>query len=247
MTDELARYRGQRGGSLWFWLRVMLETIGRRRLAPLVAARMRGERYAAVTGLEHVPPDGAFTLALNHYNGRAALDVAAAVLSAVAVRRPDVLDEIVFIVGQTSRAKSSWPRRVFDALRDGFYGRWARHLVKIPLKNRTPSAVGLRDWASRGQSVLVFPEGKASLTFGAVRAGAGRWLAGQPTPTVPVGVWWVVDEGWHVRFGSAIRWPVKRHLQDTQLALKLADVLPPDLAPAWRDDLARWRAALMKH
>ena len=119
-----------------------------------------------------------------------------------------------------------------------------RYAVRVPLRNLTPSPVGLRDWAARGQPIFVFPEGKSRLRLGAVRSGAGRWLASLDAPTLPVGVWWVRGEGWHIRFGSTIRWPTKRYLQDTQLALKLADLLPSDLAPDWQADLARWREAI---
>lgn len=243
MTDTLDRYRGAHREPFYFWVRVIIATLGRRHLAPLIRARLRGQIIASVTGTEHLPASGAFTVAVNHFKGRPALDVAAAVLHAIESRRPDAAHAMLFIVGQTHRQPRTLIGRITRAVTAWVFRRWSHHTVRVPLKNPAPSPVGLRDWAGRGQPVFVFPEGIARLTFGAIRSGAGRWLAlQQNTPTIPVGVWWVRDEGWHVRFGSPIRWPSKRHLHDTQLALKLADLLPPDLAPAWQSDLARWRA-----
>jgi hypothetical protein len=243
VIDVLNRYRGRRNESPYFWLRVLIATLGRRDILSLLRARLHGEIIASISGLEQLPDTGIFILAVNHFNGRPALDVAAAVLSAVNQRRPDAVRDIMFVVGQTARPSRGIFSRLVKIGRDWVFYRWSAHAVRVPLKNLAPSPVGLRDWAARKQSVFVFPEGKARLTFGAIRAGSGRWLAMQKnTPTIPVGVWWVRGEGWHVRFGSPIRWPYKRHLHDTQLALKLADLLPPELAPAWQTDLARWRA-----
>ncbi|MCU0465921.1 MAG: hypothetical protein MUF38_15300 [Anaerolineae bacterium] len=233
------RYRGRRIEPVGFWLRVLAATIGRREIPPLVRARLRGEQVAAVCGLQHLPASGALTLAVNHYNGRASLDVAAAVLHAVGERRPDLVRDILFIVGQVQRDRRGLPARLFTRASDWVFWRWARHAQRIPLRNSAPSPVGLRGWSGRNQPVFVFPEGKARLTFGAVRHGSGRWLAAQAIPTVPVAVWWVRGEGWHVRVGRPLRWSNRPHLHDTQLALGMAALLPLDLAPAWQADLAR--------
>lgn len=240
MTNSLDRYRGRRAEPIYFWLRTAIATLGHREITPLVHARLRGERIAQIAGLQHLPSSGAFTLAVNHYQGRGALDVAAAVLFAIAQCRPDAVRDIAFIVGQTPR-KKNW---LFSWARDWIFRRWAAHAIRIPLKNTTPSPLGLREWTGRNQSIFVFPEGKARLCFGALRDGAGRWLAVQALPTIPIGVWWVQGEGWHVQIGSAIQWPSKRPLHDMQLALKMAELLPPDLAPAWQNDLACWRESL---
>lgn len=236
LTD---RYRGRRIEPVGFWLRALAATLGRREIPPLVRARLRGEQFAAVCGLEHLSASGALTLAVNHYNGRASLDVAAAVLHAVSERRPDLVRDILFIVGQVQRDRHGLPAKLFLRVSDWVFRRWARHAQRIPLRNSAPSPVGLRGWSGRNQPVFVFPEGKARLSFGAVRHGSGRWLAAQPMPTVPVAVWWVRGEGWHISIGRPLRWSDRPHLHDTQLALAIAALLPPDLAPAWQADLAR--------
>lgn len=240
-------YTGKRRFKPRFWLRLVRETPGARRLLPLVSARMASEQLFAVAGLENIPRDGAFILAANHYSGLAALDTVAAVLSALAAGRPDAVEQMTIIVGQKrSQPKNRvqaftyrWAGRLLDAL----YGRWQAHIVRIPLKNPAPNPSGLRDWRRRNQPMFVFPEGLAGVPFGSIRRGAGRWLAALDAPVVPVAVWWMDGEGWTVRFGPPLEWTARPDLRDVQLGLAMAALLPPALASAWQSDLARWRAA----
>lgn len=240
-------YQGRRPLKPRFWLTLAYETLGRRRVRALVAARMATERLARADGLDHVPMSGAFILAVNHFSGRAAFDTAAAVLAAIGRVRPDALDAMTIVVGQRratpkwrhQRVVVGWLRRIVDVI----FARWQAHVVRIPLRNVAPDASGLRDWRSRQQPVFVFPEGRAKVAFGGIRRGAGRWLATLDMPVVPVGVWWTRDSGWHVCFGAPLVWTHRDDLRDVQLGLAMAALLPDALALDWQADLARWRAA----
>lgn len=243
----LSPYQGKRPFKPRFWLRLLRETFGRRRVMPLVAARMASEQLCAVYGLEQLPLDGAFILAANHYSGRAALDTVAAVLAALGQARPDAVEQITVIVGQNrktpkNRVQAFIFRRAVRLL-DAGYARWQANIVRIPLKNPDPNPSGLRDWRRRDQPAFVFPEGRASVPFGAIRRGAGRWLAAFDLPVVPVAVWWRDGEGWTVRFGTPLEWTPRADLRDVQLGLAMAALLPSALAESWQSDLARWRAA----
>ncbi len=224
--------------NLRFWLRFAYETLTERRLAALAEVRMLGERLT-VSGVEHLPA-GNFVLAVNHYNGRATFDTAAAVLSAM--QRPDIFERLLFVVGKRER-----PARKTKAplvrLVNWIYGRWSRHMVSVPLYNVSPSLAGLREWRERDQPVFVFPEGKARLCLGRMRVGSGRWLSWLALPVIPVGVWWEQETGWHVCFGRPIAWSERVELRDLQLGLAMAALLPADLAPEWQIDLERWREA----
>jgi hypothetical protein len=245
--SALSPYVGKRPFKPRFWLRLARETFGKRRVMPLVAARMASEQVCPVYGLDCVPREGAFILAVNHYSGRAALDTVAAVLAGLSQARPDAIEQITIIIGQRrnqpkNRVQAFVYRRVVRLL-DALYGRWQAHIVRIPLKNPEPNPSGLRDWRRRDQPAFVFPEGRASVPFGSIRRGAGRWLAALGLPVVPVAVWWMEREGWTVRFGSPVEWTRRPDLRDVQLGLAMAALLPPDLAASWQADLARWRAA----
>jgi 1-acyl-sn-glycerol-3-phosphate acyltransferase len=245
--SALGPYIGKRPFKPRFWLRLIRETFGQRRVMPLIDARMASERVCAVQGLECIPNEGAFILAANHYSGRAALDTVAAVLSALSQARPDAVDNITIVIGQKRNTPKNRVQalayRIVVRLLDAGYARWQTNIVRIPLKNPEPSPSGLRDWRRRNQPMFVFPEGRASVPFGSIRRGAGRWLAALDLPVVPVAIWWMEGEGWTVRFGSPLEWTPRPDLRDVQLGLAMASLLPPTLASAWQSDLARWRAA----
>lgn len=75
-----------------------------------------------------------------------------------------------------------------------------------------------------------------------MKAGVGPWLRGFEVPVVPVGVWWGAT-GWNVVFGAPLTWSSRRDLQDLQLGLAMAALLPAELASQWTDVLGRWQAA----
>lgn len=243
----LAPYRGRRPLKLRFWLRLIRETFGARRVMPLITARMASERLHAVYGLQHIPCTGAFILAANHFSGRAALDTTAAALAALSQARPDAIAQMMVVIGQKrsppkNRAQAVISRHALRLL-DRLYGRWQANTLRIPLRNLDADPAGLREWRRRDQPAFVFPEGRASVPFNAIRPGAGRWLAALKRPVVPVAVWWMAGDGWTVRFGAPLEWTPHPDLRDLQLGLAMAALLPPTLASEWQPDLGRWRAA----
>lgn len=222
-----------------FWLWFFIETLTKRRLSSLVAVRLGHERLT-VCGLEYIPQNENFVLAVNHFNGRPTFDTAAAVLGAVSRTRSDVSDRLLFVVGRRERPTQT-RRNPIVWLFNKIYARWSEHMVSVPLYNTNPSLTGLREWRERGQPVFVFPEGKARLCLGRMRRGSGRWLSWLDFPVIPVAAWWERDCGWHVHFGKPITWSRQADLRDLQLGLAMASLLPPDLAPDWQIDLQRWR------
>ncbi len=238
-----------------FWTSFLLESGGRRRLAPLVRRRLGTAWPPQAHGLAHLPSTGTFVLAANHYGGRRALDTIAAILAAANEARPDLADRYLLITGQRVRPASRGTpllARLSRMLVGLAFRRWARHTLRLPLGNtqRHPSGRSsasiavLREWRRRAalQPSLVFPEGRARLAFEALRPGAGRWLATLGVPVLPVGVWWA-DGVPHVRLGAPMRWSHRAELRDAQLGLAIAALLPSELVPAWAPAMARWRAA----
>lgn len=220
-----------------FWLAFWRHTLTTPRITRLAALRLRGENIT-MTGLAHLPADGPFVLAANHFNGRPGLDVGAAVLNAAARIRPDAVDAMLIVIGQRRGRRRTLLRRVLDRV----YGRWSHHVIRIALRNERPDIQGLRDWRRRNQPVFLFPEGRGQLTFGQVRTGAARWISRGKMPVIPVAVWWRRDDGWQVRFGSPLVWAARDDLRDAQLGLAISALLPQELAPDWQAVLARWRA-----
>jgi len=220
---------------LRFWARFIIETLTTRSFSRLVNARLHGEK-CCIEGLNNLPSHGNFVLAVNHFNGRAALDVGAAVLQAAAKARPDALDSMLIVIGTRPR-KASQVARILDWL----YKRWSYHTVRILIHNAQASLAGLREWRKRDQPIFVFPEGRGQLELGQIRQGAGKWLSLLGKPVIPVAVWWHQETGWHVVFGEVIVWSHRSELRDVQLGLALATLLPPELTSAWQDELHRWR------
>lgn len=221
-----------------FWLAFWWQTLTTPDLLSLVALRLRGETIARVEGSQHLPPEGLFVLAVNHFNGRPALDLGAVVLHAVARVRPDAARNMLFIVGQRQPRRRTLLWRISGWVQQ----RWGRHLLRIAWRNDQPSVQGLRAWQQRGQPVFVFPEGRGQRCFGELRPGAGRWLSRSPMPVIPVAAWWERDTGWRLCFGPGLRWAARDELRDVQLGLAIAALLPPELAPDWQELLARWYA-----
>lgn len=228
---------------LRFWSVVAIETFGRRRFARVVAARLAG-RSARVVGADHVPREGPFVFAVNHYHAGLTLDVVSATLAGAAEHRPQAPDECSIVIGHRQVRRRS---RLARAVRWGaarFFARWSKNVLRIHTVAEQDGfgLAGMRAWRERAQSAptLVFPEGVARGVLGAMKEGAGPWLSSLGVPVVPVGVWWS-DEQWNVVFGAPLVWAKRRDLRDAQLGLALADLLPATLAPAWADLLSRFR------
>jgi len=246
-ASALAAYTGRRPLKPRFWMCFAAETLGRRSPRRVVRARAASEYLARVEGLGNLPATGNFVLAANHFSGRSTYDTTAMALLAASQSRPDVLDQITMVVGQhrmliSSRLRGAVVRQT-RRLIDWIFHRWRAHVVRIPLRNPGPDLAGLRSWRERRQPVFVFPEGRAGVSFGSIRRGAGRWLAALDLPVIPVGVWWMQDIGWTVTFGAPLKWTHRADLRDVQLGLEMAALLPEALALHWQADLARWRAA----
>lgn len=228
-----------------FWCLFVMQTLGRRRLLPLLRVRPP-QGCVRTLGSELVPGGGTFVLAVNHYKGGSAIDVIAAALRAVSAARPELADRYMLVAGlrQSPVHTPSPAARLLRRLVCWTYSRWHAHLLTIPLDNSRPSIALLREWRRRmdRQPALVFPEGRARLRFGAVRPGSGRWLAALAVPTLPVAVSWQ-HQRWQVRIGAAVQWSACADLHDEQLGLAIADLLPVELAEAWQHSLTRWRAA----
>ncbi len=233
--------------SLWthlvFWVRALIETLGRRRFSRVLAARVRRGAVEA-TGVEHVRAEGGLVLAVNHYHARLTFEVIAATLHAAEQARAGVIDACTVVVGQRLRPGPVTRRRRFvRACADWLFGRWSKNAVRIPTDARL-GVSALRTVARRAAEVplLVFPEGVGQGEFIDLRPGSGRFLAGLGVPVVPVGV---VHEGarWRVVFGAPLAWGPDRRLHDVQLGLAIAELLPPEVAPTWQGMLTRWRAA----
>lgn len=200
-------------------------------------------------GAELIPESGSFTLAVNHFHGAWTPFVAAAVLAAVGRQRPEVIDDTAIVIGKRNDDGKKrvfivrWIRGVVLWVLE----KWQHNILRIPLGNKNVSAgslEALRTWkrVAKERPTLVFPEGLASVTFERVRPGAGVFARTLGVPCVPCAVWWHQGK-WHVKFGAPILWAENQELSDLQVGLSIARLLPADLAPNWRDALARWNRA----
>jgi 1-acyl-sn-glycerol-3-phosphate acyltransferase len=230
-----------------FWIALLVETLGRRRLSVLVDRRLGYAPQLRVLGAEHLPASGPFVVAANHFSGGPALDATAAVLTAVDQARPDLADRWMLVAGMRpapERMRNAPLGRTWLRGRDWVFRRWSRNVLRVPLGGPAPSIRTLRAWRRRValRPAFVFPEGRSRLVFGPVRPGAGRWLAALPAPTVPVAVWWY-GGAWRVRFGPAIPWSARPELRDLQVGLAIARLLPPPLRGEWQAHLDKWESA----
>jgi 1-acyl-sn-glycerol-3-phosphate acyltransferase len=211
-----------------------------------VKARLGEGWQAQIEGLENLPKQGVFILAINHYRGSLTLDVIASVLTSANQARPDLADSYVIVSGKRAprRTKLMLPAHFLRKIVEWVFRRWAQHHAQVMLSSANVSIKALRTWRTRiqQQPVLVFPEGKANLQFKQIRPGAGRWLAALSVPVIPVGVWWYAGT-WQLRFGPPLHWSHRQELLDFQLGLTMAALLPPELAPDWQTALTDWQTA----
>lgn len=214
-------------------------------------SRELAEPYWA-SGLENLPQDGSFVLAVNHTTVRWTPRLLASIHKATLERRPELAGEWLVVVGNRELRQERlrpWARPIAVRIRQGFervYDLWNYNCLRLPMGNERVSPKALREWRTRAktQPSIVFPEGRGATTFKEIRPGAGRWLATFDVPTIPLAVWW--DEpknGWVFDFGPAIEWASQSSLHDVQLGLALAEALPPAEAPDWQPALSRWRKA----
>ncbi len=94
---------------------------------------MNGSIHCA--GLENIPEDGVFVLALNHLKGTGmAVGLIAAVLTSLKERRADLVDEVVVLAGVRDPVAQRniiqrWGRAVYKWANS----RWSKNLVHIPM------------------------------------------------------------------------------------------------------------------
>jgi hypothetical protein len=201
-------------------------------------------------GLENIPKQGSFVLAVNHTNVRWTPRMLACIHQATLSRRPDLAGKWLVIVGHREpRLERLQPWQRWFALKirriyNWIYQRWTYNSLRLPMGNERASLKALREWKIRAQyqPSLVFPEGRGATTFKEVRPGSGRWLATLGVPVLPVAGWWdETQNGWRLDFGFPIEWTPQSNLQDLQLGLAIAEALPPEEAPDWQTALMRWR------
>jgi hypothetical protein len=239
--------------TLRFWVIFFWQTFfGQRDLRPL--SREVADPYI-VQGLENLPRDGVFTVAVNHNMRRWLPRLLASIHAAAAEIRPDLAADWLVIVGYRHAkiaGRPAWQQRYILTVRgvvDYLWRRWSHNALRLPMANKERDKVyieSLRIWKNRAQNqpTVVFPEGRGSQVFEEIRPGAGRWLAGLGVPVIPASVTWDEEAGrWHIVFGPAVRWSPNPRLHDLQLGLEIAYGLPSEAAPDWQNDLQRWRDA----
>lgn len=206
----------------------------------------------AVHGLENIPQQSVFTLAVNHTMRRWTPRLLSAVQHASMEKRPELARQWIVIVGYretktTGRNRlARWVILKIRRVHTWIYRRWSYNALRLPMDNQRAGMQALRQWKIRAQQqpTIVFPEGRGSKTFEQVRPGAGRFLAGLNVPVLPVSIWWEAAEArWQVVFGPPIAWSADGHLHDLQIGLEIAYGLPPVEAPAWQKALKDWDEA----
>jgi 1-acyl-sn-glycerol-3-phosphate acyltransferase len=242
--------RPDRGGPrLRFWLILAWQTWRGRDLLPL--SQETRDNYT-VRGLENIPDQGVFTLAVNHTMRRWTPRLLAAVHHASIEKRPELARHWIVIVGYreanlTGRSRPArWVMLKIRRVHTWIYHRWSYNALRLPMDDQRADLQALRQWKTRArkQPTIVFPEGRGAKTFEQVRPGAGRFLAGLNVPVLPVSVWWETEgQRWQLVFGPPISWSADSRLHDLQIGLEIAYGLPSAEAPRWQTALAAWEEA----
>jgi len=234
---------------LRFWAILAWQTLRGRDILPL-SQEMR-DPYEAY-GLENIPTEGSFALAVNHTMRRWTPRLLSAIHAATLEKRPEYARQWIVIVGYREaklEGRGQPGRFIVLTLRrihTWIYRRWSYNALRLPMDNQRAGLQALRNWRLRAryQPSVVFPEGRGAKTFEQVRPGAGRFLAGLGVPVLPVSVWWEEDkQRWQVVFGPSISWSVENRLHDLQVGLEIAYALPPEEAPKWQKALKDWELA----
>lgn len=246
--SKKSRSAGGMPGPRFWWLLVW-QTFSKRDLLPL--SREIRDAYI-VNGLEHIPEEGVFSLAVNHTLARWTPRLLATVHHSTLEKRPDLARDWLVIIGYRrakleGRSKTSrWLITHIRRLHDWIYQCWKYNAMRLPIYNERSSIQSLREWKERAheQPTLVFPEGRGARTFEEIRPGAGRWLSGIGVPILPVSMWWDIEsDGWQIIIGPPIEWSESPELHDLQLGLEIAAGLPPAEAPLWQEHLTCWQEA----
>ncbi|MBL8685164.1 MAG: hypothetical protein JNK05_38660 [Myxococcales bacterium] len=198
----------------------------------------------SVLGAENVPIREAYVLALNHFSDGASGAVVLAALDAVASVDPSAIDRVLLVAGRRDRPIQSTFRRMVRQFGRHVAGwirrRWREHLVVLSMEGSRADLGALRAWRRLAleRVSVVYPEGIARVSLGAMRPGVGQWLASLGVKTVPCAVWF--DDGrWNVRIGRPVAWTKNARARDAQLGLALAALLPEALQGDWTEDLER--------
>ena len=234
---------------LRFWPMLVWQTLTSRQMWPL--SREMRDPYR-VSGLEYLPRQGVFTLAVNHTMQRWLPRLMSAVHHATIEIRPDLAGDWLVVVGYRRvrlEGRKPFTRFIIQTgwrFSDWLFQRWQHNIIRLPMADGRASVLALREWRKRAktQPSFVFPEGRGAKTFEDIRPGAGRWLAGLGGPVLPVSAWWDETIGsWQIVFGPPIEWSGQVRLRDFQIGLEIAAGLPPEHAPTWQAALQEWEAA----
>lgn len=241
---EPKRYRPPVASQLRDWLVLLWVTFTRASAAALFRRLSRPFPVRA-EGAQRLPERGAYVLALNHFSDGASGAVVRAALDAVIEARPSHLERVLMVGGRRERPRRSWIARAISTVgarvARWFRARWSEHFVVISMEGTRADWGSLRLWQRRASErvSVVFPEGIAGYELGAIREGAGRWLAMMGVAVHPCAVWFDGAQ-WNVRIGPAVRWAQNKRVHDAQLGIALARMLPESLRGEWSSDLERW-------
>lgn len=246
MSDGAAptRYRPGPVSLLWDWLALLWVTVTS---ASATALFRRLSRPFPVhgEGAQRLPERAAYVLALNHFSDGATGAVVRAVIDAMSEARPTHVERVLMVGGRRERARRGAVARAAARLGAGisrwFRARWSEHFEVISMEGTRADWGALRRWQRRANErvSVVFPEGIAGFELGAIRDGAGRWLATMAVPVHPCAVWFD-GERWNVRIGPAVPWARSKRVHDAQLGIAIARLLPESLQGEWRSDIERW-------
>lgn len=241
------RYRPRALSVAWDWLVLAWVTLTSASIATLLRRLSRPDPVR-VEGAEHLPERPAYVLALNHFSDGATGATVRAALDAVRDARPTHIERVLMVGGRRERARRTVISRMFarvgGAVARWVRARWREHFVVISMEGTSSDWGALRAWkrVARERVSVVFPEGIAGYELGAMRDGAGRWLAVMGVAVVPCAVWFDGVQ-WVVRVGAPVRWAANKRVHDAQLGLAIASLLPENLRGEWSSDLERWRRA----
>ncbi len=152
---------------LRFWAILAWQTLRGRDLLPL--SEETRDVYEA-HGLENIPAEGSFSLAVNHTMRRWTPRLLSAVHAAAMEKRPEYARQWIVIVGyrEAKVEGRGRPARAFiltlRKIHTWIYRRWSYNALRLPMDNQRAGLLALRNWKlrARQQPSVVFPEGRGS-------------------------------------------------------------------------------------